>query len=256
MTAAMVEASCSATMRSRSSASSAPCSGSPRVKALRARSWVWRHVIDAGQQRAEHLAVGDDAADRDAAEIDAVIAALAADQAEARAVALGAVIGERDLERGLDRLRAGVGEEDMVDARRHDGDEARGQLEGLRVAHLEGRRVVELARPALAIASTIFGRQWPALHAPQARRCRRAPGGRRRWCSACPRRATNMRGAFLNCRFAVNGIQKASRLLVETCVRGMPRLAKLLPPIRATARAGPTDCAGGPFHLGGSGEIS
>ena len=47
-----------------------------------------RHVVDAGQQRAEHLAVGDDAADRDAAEIDAVIAALAADQAEARAVAL------------------------------------------------------------------------------------------------------------------------------------------------------------------------
>jgi hypothetical protein len=42
-----------------------------------------RHVVDAGQQRAEHLAVGDDAAHRDAAEIDAVIAALAADQAEA-----------------------------------------------------------------------------------------------------------------------------------------------------------------------------
>ena len=43
-------------------------------------------VVDAGQQRAELLAVGDDAADRDAAEIDAVIAALAADQAEARAL--------------------------------------------------------------------------------------------------------------------------------------------------------------------------
>jgi len=37
-----------------------------------------RQVVDAGEQRAEQLAVGDDAADRDAAEADAVIAALAA----------------------------------------------------------------------------------------------------------------------------------------------------------------------------------
>ena len=37
--------------------------------------------------RAEHLAVADDAADRDAAEADAVIAALAADQARARGLA-------------------------------------------------------------------------------------------------------------------------------------------------------------------------
>ena len=105
-------------------------------------------VVDAGEQRAELLAVGDDAADRDAAEIDAVIAALAADQAEARALADGALIGERDLQRRLDRLRAGIGEEDVVDARRHVGDEAGGQLEGLGVAHLEGRRVVELLGPA------------------------------------------------------------------------------------------------------------
>ena len=39
-----------------------------------------RQMIDAGQQRAEHLAVVDDAADGSAAEADAVIAALAADQ--------------------------------------------------------------------------------------------------------------------------------------------------------------------------------
>ena len=146
MTAAMVEASCRATRRSSSSANSAPCSGWPREKALRARSWVWRQVVDAGQQRAEHLAVADDAADRDAAEIDAVIAALAADQAEARALADGALIGERDLEGGLDRLGAGIGEEDVVDAGRHVGDQPRGQLEDLGMAHLEGRRVVELAR--------------------------------------------------------------------------------------------------------------
>ena len=38
-------------------------------------------MVDAGQQRAEDLAVADDAADGSAAEADAVIAALAADQA-------------------------------------------------------------------------------------------------------------------------------------------------------------------------------
>ncbi len=47
-----------------------------------------RQVVDAGQHVAELLAVGDHAADRDAAEADAVIAALAADEARARALAL------------------------------------------------------------------------------------------------------------------------------------------------------------------------
>ena len=106
MTAAMVEASCSATSRSRSSASSAPCSGWPRVKAFSREVVGVAEVIDAGEQRAELFAVGDHAADRDAAEIDAVIAALAADQAGAAALALHALIGERDLQRRLDRLRA------------------------------------------------------------------------------------------------------------------------------------------------------
>ena len=44
-------------------------------------------MIDAGEQRAVHPAVIDDAADRSAAEADAVIAALAADQAGAGALA-------------------------------------------------------------------------------------------------------------------------------------------------------------------------
>ncbi|MCY1238942.1 hypothetical protein D9M72_517030 [compost metagenome] len=105
-----------------------------------------RHVVDAGQKRAEHLAVGDDAADRDAAEVDAVIAALAADQAEARAVALGAVVGERDLQRRIDRFRTGVGIENMVHAFGRDIHQAICELEGLGVAELEGRRIVELAR--------------------------------------------------------------------------------------------------------------
>ena len=63
-----------------------------------------RHMVDAGQQRAEHLSVGDDAADRDAAEIERRDnRALAADQAETRTVALHAVIGERHLQRRLER---------------------------------------------------------------------------------------------------------------------------------------------------------
>ena len=105
-----------------------------------------RQVVDAGQERAEHLAVGDDAADRDAAEIDAVIAALAPDQPEPRALALGAVIGERDLQRGVDRFRPRIGEEHMVHALGRDVDQPVGQFEHDRMAHLECRRVIELRR--------------------------------------------------------------------------------------------------------------
>src|ERR1051325_5420452 len=65
-----------------------------------------RQVIDAGEKRAEEFAVVDDAADRNAAEADAVIAALAANQAGAAAFAADIVIGQRAFERGVDRLRA------------------------------------------------------------------------------------------------------------------------------------------------------
>ena len=69
---------------------------------------------DAGQADAERLAVLDHAGDRDAAEVDAVIGAVAADQADALALAARPVVGERDLERGVDRLGARVAEEDVV----------------------------------------------------------------------------------------------------------------------------------------------
>ncbi len=108
-----------------------------------------RQVIDAGQQAAEELAVGGDAAHRDAAEADAVIAALAADEARARALAAHAVIGDRDLERGIDRFGAGIGEEDVVEIARKECREARRRLEHLGMAHLEGRRVVEFERLAV-----------------------------------------------------------------------------------------------------------
>ena len=100
-------------------------------------------MIDAGQQRAEHLAVVDDAADRGAAEADAVIAALAADQAGARAFAADVVIGQRDLQRGVGGFRAGIAEEHVFEpGRRQFGDAAR-QFERLRMAELERRRVIQ-----------------------------------------------------------------------------------------------------------------
>src|SRR5262249_54609893 len=65
-----------------------------------------RQVIDAGQERTEEFPVVDNTADRDAAEADAVIAALAPDQPRAPAFAAHIVIGERDLERSVDCLGA------------------------------------------------------------------------------------------------------------------------------------------------------
>jgi len=65
-----------------------------------------RQVVDARQHVAELLAVGDHAADRDAAEADAVIAALAADEAGAGALSLGLVVAERNLQRRVDCLAA------------------------------------------------------------------------------------------------------------------------------------------------------
>ncbi len=63
-------------------------------------------MVDAREERAEVLAVVDHAADRNAAEADAVIAALAADEARARALPAHVMIGERDLERRVAGLGA------------------------------------------------------------------------------------------------------------------------------------------------------
>src|SRR5262249_1323447 len=103
-----------------------------------------RQMIHAVKERAEKFAIVDDSADGDAAESDAVIAALAPDQPLASALAADVVVADGSLESGVDRLRAGVGEEDMLEVARQDGGEARGQLEGEWVAHLEGGRIVHL----------------------------------------------------------------------------------------------------------------
>jgi hypothetical protein len=105
-----------------------------------------RQMIDASEERAEEFAVIDDAADRNTAKTDAMIAALAADQAGATALAPDIVIGERDLERGVDRLRAGIAEEHPVEIAWRQRGDAAGQLERFGVSEMEGRRVVELGR--------------------------------------------------------------------------------------------------------------
>src|SRR5690606_39388601 len=88
------------------------------AEAVLLRQMRMRQMIDTGQKRAEHLAVGHDATDGDATEIDAMIAALAADQAEAGAFAPYAMIGDRHLKGGIHRFRAGIGEEHMIHALR------------------------------------------------------------------------------------------------------------------------------------------
>ena len=106
-------------------------------------------VVDARQMGREGAAVVDHAADRHAAEADAVIAALAADQAGPRPLSDGALIGQRDLQRGIDRFRAGIGEEDAVEPVRRDLGQPLGEIEGQRMAHLERGRIVEVHQLAL-----------------------------------------------------------------------------------------------------------
>ncbi|MPM82164.1 hypothetical protein SDC9_129225 [bioreactor metagenome] len=94
----------------------------------------------------EQLAVAHDAADRDTAVVHAVVALLAADQARLGALALGAPVGARHLERGVGRLRARSGEEHVVQAFGRQLLDLVGQRKRTGVAELEGGRVVELER--------------------------------------------------------------------------------------------------------------
>src|SRR6516225_3323837 len=92
-----------------------------------------RQVIDGRKLREEAPGV-DDAADRDAAEADAVIAALAPDQPGPLSFAASPMIGERDIERRVDRLRARTREEDAVEPLRRHGRKPCGEFEGERMA--------------------------------------------------------------------------------------------------------------------------
>ena len=144
ITAAMFDASCSAIRSSSSSASSAPVFGMPRVNAWsRGSASCVCGRWSASTRLAERLAVADDAADRDAAEVDAVIALLAADQARLRALALRAPVRARHLERRVGGLGARAGEEHVVEAGGRELLDLVRELERQRVAELERRRVVE-----------------------------------------------------------------------------------------------------------------
>ncbi len=75
-------------------------------------------MVDTSQSRSEMLAVAGNAADRDAAEADAVIAAFTTDQARAQSVAAHAVIGEGNLQCGVDRFRSVIAKEHAIHALR------------------------------------------------------------------------------------------------------------------------------------------
>ena len=127
-----------------------------------------RQVVGSGQARTEGLAVGDDAAHRNAAEAHAMVAALAADHPEALALAARAVVREGDLQCGVHRLGTRVGEEQVVQVAGEEGLQPPGQLEGQRVAHLEGGREVhgvDLARDRVGDGLAAMA----GVHAPQAR---------------------------------------------------------------------------------------
>ena len=102
-------------------------------------------MIDASEHRAEGLAVGDHPADRNPTEPDTVIPSLAADEPRAGALATRLVVGERDLQRRLDRFRSRCRQQHMIEiTRRHQG-QSRSQRERIGVRILERRREIEPA---------------------------------------------------------------------------------------------------------------
>ncbi len=101
-------------------------------------------MIHPGQQGAEPLAVTGNAPHRDAAKADPVIATLAANQPGAGALTASPLPGQRDFERGIDRLGTGVGIEDVAKALGSDLHQLVGQLERQGVAHLECGSEIEV----------------------------------------------------------------------------------------------------------------
>ena len=114
------------------------------------------------------LAVGDHAADRDAAEVDAVVALLAANQARLAALALQAPVSARHLQRRVGGFGAAGGEEHVIEPRGRQAFQLVGQLERQWVAELERGRIVEL-RGLLAHGLGDLAPAMAEARAPQAR---------------------------------------------------------------------------------------
>ena len=103
-------------------------------------------MVHARQQGPKQLAVRRDSAHRNAAETHAVVALLSPDQAHPLPLAAHPMPGNRNLQRRIDRLRTGIGEEHTGYALRRDFSQPVGQFKGARIAHLKGRVVIQLGR--------------------------------------------------------------------------------------------------------------
>ena len=102
------------------------------------------HVVHPGQQlRPKRLAVGRQAAHAHAAEVDAVVTLFAANEHRAVAFAPGAMVSQRHFQGGVGGLRARIAKQHLVKVPRgHVGNHLR-RFEGLVVAGLERRGVVQ-----------------------------------------------------------------------------------------------------------------
>ncbi len=118
------------------------------VRRLPARVGVARQivrrpdVVNAGHHRRKRFAVAWNPAGHRATDIDAVIAALAADDDASARLAACTMVGERHLDRGIRRLGTGVGEENPLHASGGDSGDRGRRLERQRVRHAERRRVI------------------------------------------------------------------------------------------------------------------
>jgi hypothetical protein len=103
-----------------------------------------RKMVNTRQQRAKLPPVVDDAANRNAAKANAIIATLTSNQARARALSDGALICERNLQCRVDRFGSRIGKENAVQPLRHDRRQSRRQFKRKRVTQLEWRGIVQL----------------------------------------------------------------------------------------------------------------
>src|SRR5690606_5330354 len=102
-----------------------------------------RQVGNVGKQRAEIALVPADAANGEAAETHTVISFCTSNEFGASPLAPCPVIAASDLQRSVDSLRPGIGEEHVVQAFRRLFHQAAGEFKGARVAHSEGGNIVK-----------------------------------------------------------------------------------------------------------------